>query len=215
MSDPGRNLPRLVCERKKLDRSVAPGISDFWREISPTPLVDAVTAGRPRQFTWFKTAWDPDQLHVLFFCEDDHAWATLRQRDAPLYKEEVVEVFLDPVGDLETYFEIEVNPLNAVCDLVLRRNRTGYRKEFAWDCAGLQTAVAVDESSWTVEMAIPFESLMPGLPRESSPWRANFFRIDRPASGEPELSAWSPPGRPRFHLQEKFGVLEFAGHSGG
>jgi hypothetical protein len=59
-----------------------------------------------------------------------------------------VELFLDPVGDLESYFEIEVNPLNAVLDLVLRRTRSGYAKNFAWRCEGLRTAVKRTASGW-------------------------------------------------------------------
>ena len=92
---------------------------------------------------------------MLFHAEDTHAWATMTERDAPLYEEEVVEVFLDPVGDLESYFEIEVNPLNTVLDLVLRKNRSGYVKDFAWQCEGLRTAVVKREAAWTTELAIP------------------------------------------------------------
>ena len=135
--------------------------------------------------------------------------AALTQRDAPLYEEEVVEVFFDPAGDLEGYFEIEVNPRNAVCDLVLRRTRNGYRKNFAWNCEGLRTTVEVTAKSWITEIAIPFASIGPGLPRIGAPWRVNFCRIDRPKNAPRELSAWSPTGRPNFHVQQRFGWMDF------
>ncbi len=101
---------------------------------------------------------------MLFHAEDTDAWATHTVHDAPLYEEEVVEIFLDPAGDLESYFKIEVNPLNTVCDLVLRRNRSGWRKDFEWHCEALKTAVSKSDGAWTAEMAIPFASLGPGLP---------------------------------------------------
>jgi hypothetical protein len=183
--------------------------SDFWTDIAPFHLRETVTAQPPRQATWIKAAWNENELRVLFHAEDADAWATLTEHDAPLYNEEVVEIFLDPAGDLESYFEIEVNPLNAVCDLVLRRNRSGYRKDFGWHCEGLQTTVEKTPGVWSVEMAVPFSSLGAGLPAAVGKWRVNFFRIDRPKNMPRELSAWSPTGCPLFHVPEKFGFLEF------
>jgi hypothetical protein len=156
-----------------------------------------------------KLGWTQDELRVLFHCADTHPWATMTERDAPLYEEEVVEVFLDPVGDLESYFEIEVNPLNAVLDLVLRRNRSGYAKDFAWRCEDLRTAAQISDSTWTAEFAIPFRSLVAEPPQPGSQWRANFFRIDRPRETPRELSAWSPTRLGTFHVPERFGVIEF------
>ena len=101
-------------------------------------------------------------LRVLFDCVDRDPWATMRARDNRLYEEEVVEVFLDPVGDLECYFEIELNPLNTVLDLVLRKSPSGRRMDLRWQCAGLRTAVQRTLHGWTAELAIPFESLLPG-----------------------------------------------------
>lgn len=182
---------------------------DFWEKIVPIPLRETVAGAVPAQATWFKVAWDRQSLRVLFHAEDTAAWATLTGRDEALYTEEVVEVFLDPIGDLESYFEIEVNPLNAVCDLVLRRTRSGYRKDFRWNCEGLVTAVCRNARAWSAELLIPFASVAPRPPESGDAWRANFFRIDRPPGAPRELSAWSPTGRPNFHVPPRFGSLEF------
>ena len=180
-----------------------------WEKIEPIFLKETVTGAAPRQATTIKTAWSSSELHVLFRASDTEAWATMTERDGPLYEEEVVELFLDPVEDLEGYFEIEVNPLNTVCDLVLRRTRSGYRKCFAWNCDGLRTRVEVQPDHWQVELALPFVSLATDRPKPGSEWRVNFCRIDRPRDAERELSAWSPTGRPLFHVSQRFGVLEF------
>ncbi len=169
-----------------------------------------MTGDAPEQGTSVRVARDDEEFRVLFQAEDQEPWATLTARDAPLFTEEVVEVFLDPVGDLESYFEIEVNPLNAVLDLVLRRSRSGYTKAVAWRCEGLQTRVEKQGASWTAELAIPYRSLISGpAPSAGAAWRANFCRIDRPRSRLRELSAWSPPFRSTFHTPERFGVIEF------
>ena len=130
-----------------------------------------------------------------------------------LYQEEVVEVFVDPVGDLECYFEIEVNPLNAILEVVQRRTRSGYAKDFAWRCDGLRTAVQRTATGWCAELAIPFHSLVATPPNPGTRWRANFCRIDRPPGVGRELSAWSPPGRGSFHTPERFGWVEFVSQS--
>ncbi len=122
-----------------------------------------------------------------------------------------MEVFFDPVGDLNAYFEIEVNPRNTVCDLILRRTRSGWRKSFGWHCAGLRTAVRITPGGWSAELHIPFAAVTNDPVEAGTRWRGNFFRIDRPGGpgGAPELSAWSPTLGPTFHRPEFFGTIEF------
>ena len=182
----------------------------FWEEGESASFCDVVKGIAPEQGTRIWTAWDADEVRVLIRAEDTHIAATLTERDAPLYTEEVVEVFLDPVGDGECYFEIEVNPLNAVLDLVLRRNRSGYKKDFAWRCENLRTCVRREAAAWSAELAIPFCSLAAGSPQPGDEWRVNFTRIDRPPEVLRELTAWSHTGFANFHVPERFGVIEFA-----
>ena len=173
-------------------------------------MVELTRGTPPAQGTEVRLAWDSSHLAVLFHAQDMEPWATMRKRDAPLYEEEVCEVFLDPEGDLRSYFEIEINPLNTVMDLVIRRTQRGLVKNFAWQCAGLRTAVHIEPGSWTAELHLPFSSLTLQLPQPGSRWRGNFTRIDRPRGQPRELSAWAPTGSPTFHVAERFGVIEFA-----
>ncbi len=164
----------------------------------------------PEQGTTVRLGWDAECLRVLFVAEDSLPWATLTQRDAPLYTEEVVEVFLDTEADGFVYFEIEVNPNNTVLDGCMRKVRSGFRKDFRWRCEGLQTAVRRVEGGWVAELALPFASLTGTLPVAGTRWRVNFTRIDRPEGKPRELSAWSPTGRDQFHIPERFGWLIFS-----
>ncbi|MEI7957498.1 MAG: carbohydrate-binding family 9-like protein [Verrucomicrobiota bacterium] len=207
MSSPWDDLPVLCCPKRQFGPVAADPQAAPWAGLAPIVLRETGSGGKPQQATWFKTAWSAQELRVLFWIEDNDVWATLTERDALLFEEEVVEVFLDPVGDLERYFEFEVNPLNAVLDLVLRREGEGYLKDFKWQCDGLQTAVRRGPVGWCAELSIPFAS-MGAAPQGS--WRANFHRIDRPQGVPMELSAWSPTGRQQFHVPARFGVLEFA-----
>ena len=202
-------MPRLVCRRGVLPVLAADVTSEFWSGCDSAEFCDVVSGAAPQQSTRIWVAWDAEELRVLIRAEDTHIHATLTERDAPLYTEEVVEVFLDPVGDGECYFEIEVNPLNAVLDLVLRRNRSGYKKDFAWQCENLRTCVRREAAAWSAELAIPFRSLAAAPPQSGGKWRGNFTRIDRPPGVPRELTAWSPTGLANFHIPERFGVIEF------
>jgi len=186
-------------------------ITEFGRFGPSAVFAENLSGQPPVQDTEVACAWDATALRVRFACTDIEPWATITQRDGPLWEEEVVEVFLDPVGDAEVYFEIEVNPLGTLLDLVLRRSRSGYKKDFAWDCEGLKSSVERTATGWNAELKIPFGSLIPEAPRVGSEWRVNFARIDRPRGRERELSAWSPTQLGTFHVPERFGVLRFVG----
>lgn len=204
-------LPRLECPSRVLSPISANPEAPHWKNVPFVPLVDVVSGTEPVQATRFQIAHDDHELRVLFLAEDDYPWANYKNRDEPLYEEEVVEVFLDPVGDLEGYFEFEVNPNNARLDLVLRRVRSGYRKDFRWICEGFSSEVRIAEGVWTTEIAIPFASLGNAAP--VGEWRANFYRIDRPQGKLWELSAWSPTCVAAFHVPQRFGILTFEGDS--
>lgn len=172
-------------------------------------LLENLSGKPPVQATEVFCAWTAKELRVRFVCHDVDPWATMTQRDGPLWEEEVVEAFIDPVGDSEAYFEFEVNPLNTVLDLALRRIRSGYRKDFSWDCEGLRTKVDRTAIGWDAELAIPFTSLVAAPPKPNDEWRVNFTRIDRPKNAPRELSAWSPTRLATFHVPERFGTLRF------
>ena len=193
------DLPRLQCSRQESGADAA------------VSLRENLTGEASAQRTTLRSWWDEQSWHLRFECEDATPWATLTERDGPLWTEEVVEVFFDPVGDLQAYFEIEVNPRNTVCDLLLRRSRSGWRKEFGWDCEGLRTSVLRTPDGWRADLEIPFAAVINDRMVPGTIWRANFFRIDRaggPGSA-PELSAWSPTLDATFHRAESFGTIAF------
>ena len=168
--------------------------------------------------------WDDDNLYAAFSVADDDIRATHTSHDAPLWEEEVVELFVDPWGAERLYVEIEVSPANVVFDaLVVNRAREGEELRdlealTSWDCAGLRTAVRVDgvlnggpvSRGWDVELALPIRQLAPRrAPAPGVEWRFNAYRVDRSQRGD-ELQALSPIGRPDFHVPARFAVLRFA-----
>ncbi|MBS0660724.1 MAG: carbohydrate-binding family 9-like protein [Verrucomicrobia bacterium] len=174
-------------------------------------LAENLTGSTPRHGTSVAVRRTEETLEVEFACTGVRPWATLTERDAALWNEEVVEIFLDPVGDGLSYFEIELNPLGTVCDLVLRRIASGWRRDFAWDCDGLKVAATQHASGWDAALSVPLRSIALDLPQPGDVWRVNFYRIDRPGGPHAprELSAWSPTFAPSFHDPSRFGQLVF------
>ncbi len=161
-----------------------------WSE----PFVDIEGARRPlpRWMTRVKLAWDSSALYIAADLEEPDLWATLTERDAVIYHDNDFEWFIDPDGDTERYFELEINALGTVWDLFLTRPyRHGGQAINAWDIVGLRSAVArrgtlnqpgdVDQG-WSVEMAIPWRAFADSgrtavPPRPGSRWRINFSRV--------------------------------------
>jgi hypothetical protein len=175
-------------------------------------LVRAIDGGAPRLATRLALLDDGERLHVRFECEAPAPWATHRQRDAPLWEEEVVEVFVAPGEPTpRRYFELELNPLGAVFDAAVDNphgDRREMRVDSGWDCPQLETRCEIDAARglWRAELALPWRAL--GDAREKR-WRLNAFRIERPRGGEPEFCAWSPTfARPAdFHRPARFGFV--------
>lgn len=192
---------------------LAPGVP-----VAIDALVRAEDGGRPALATRVELVDDGAALHVRFDCDDPEPWSSLVARDAPLWQEEVVELFVAAGAATPTrYFEFEVNPAGALFDAAVvspHGDRREMRVDPGWNCAGLEWSAELrdDRSGWRARLVVPWRSLDPNDRRERI-WRANFFRIDRPRGASPEFSAWSPTGvRPAdFHRPIAFGILARVG----
>jgi hypothetical protein len=207
---PGLRLPEMLCPKTdRWDLCSLDALNGVWANCARISLRENLSGRPPKWGTEVRLGWSGDVLHGLYQCQDPNPWATKTTRDDSLWEEEVVEIFLDPFGDSLCYFEIEINPLNTVTDLIIRRIRNGLRKEFNWKCEGLVTACGTLAYGWVAAFQIPFASLGDCHPTRSSVWRVNFSRIDRPKDQPLELSAWSPTLGQSFHVPRRFGVLRF------
>ena len=215
--------PEYVCYRAARPLVIDGVLDDAsWAGAPAVDLVLADSGGVPRQRTTSRLLWDDDCLYVAFYCADTDIWGITTERDKDIYNQEVVEVFIDADRDEHGYVEIEVSPLNAVLDLFMLYHDDRKMGLWDWDSLGMRTAVAVEgdptrrgtqDTSWTVEMAIPMADFFtaPNLPpRPGDEWHLNLYRIDRAVDGD-EYSAWSPPRRINYHTPSCFGRLVFSG----
>src|SRR5258708_5896155 len=170
-------------------------LADFpWaRAAVLDPFVLADGSAAATQATSVRLAQDAHALYVRFECTDRDAWGTWRRRNDPIYLEEAVEVFLAPgMRDPRRYWELEVSPLGVLFAARIE-NPTGRRADLeadtSWECRGLewQAGPAGSSQDWWAALAIPWTALAGQEGRPPRRWRANFYRIERPRGGTPEL----------------------------
>ncbi len=197
----------------------------------------------PRYDTRVKMLWNHTYLYFFAKLEEPHVWGTLRQRDTVIFHNNDFEVFIDPDGDTHNYYELEINALNTVWDLLLTKPyRNGGIVLDNWDINGLQSAVHIDGSlndpkdhdrGWSLEVAVPWSVLLEASGFRSIPvdtfWRINFSRVNwqheivdgkyerkKDTTGNllPEYNwVWSPQYQINMHLPERWGYVYFSSDS--
>lgn len=189
-----------------------------WVKAAPIELVRNLDGAPAPQRTEAKILYDDSHIFFAFRAEDENVWSTRMRRDAHLWEEEVVEVFIQADARHPSYIELEVNPLGALLDIFLIDVRRPLPYQ-SWNSHGLRWAVRVDgtvdgkpgDREWTCEIALRHRDVVtaPHLPpKPGDRWRLNLYRIDRkPAEVE---VAWSPTFKHDFHVPARFGEIVFS-----
>ena len=197
---------------------------DSWTEAA------SIEWGPARYETTFRALWNDDGLYLLWDATDPDPWHTMTKRDEHIWDEEVVEIFLDLDGSGRDYYELEINPVNVVCDLRMVSPWPNQEGDIDWDLEGLETRVhprtsaAGATTGWTATAFLPWKGLeslrsAKGVtlpPKAEDSWRFNVFRIKRPGGPmEPAkdavFAAWSPPSGRTFHDAGAFRPFRFEG----
>ncbi len=200
-------------------------------------FVDIEGGKKPAPYltTKVKMLWDDQYFYFYAKLEEPHIWATLKQRDTVIYWDNDFELFIDPNGNTQNYYELELNALNTVWDLMLTKPyRDGGKAITSWDIKGLKTAVHIEgtlnepsdiDSYWSIEVAIPWKSLIETLPKKErliagKTMRVNYSRVQWETEiigGKyvkkrlPENNwVWSPQRAIAMHEPEFWGRVYFS-----
>lgn len=215
---------------------------ESWQKaLWTSDFVDIEGSEKPAPLynTRAKLLWDKEYLYIGAEIYEPHIQAKLRQRDTVIFYDNDFEVFIDPDGDTHGYYELEINALNTVWDLLLTKpyRDKDNRVIDAWDITGLKSAVKIYGSlndpsdideKWSLEIAIPLDVLSEwgNTPGEGIQWRLNFSRVNwktTPINGSyikdidpetvrpyPESNwVWSPQGLINMHYPEMWGYIQF------
>jgi hypothetical protein len=173
-----------------------------------------------KQKTVARLLWDDDNLYVGYDCEDADVVAHYLNRDDPTYKDDAVEIFINPDPNQHFYYGMEMNARATLFDyffafpqlLIPRVNFDGV--QLATNIRGTLNQTGDKDEGWSLEVAIPWKNFGE-LTKKVPPalgdvWTANLNRWD---GTEPNrrLSQWSNSGleKPDPHNPARFGQLVF------
>lgn len=195
-----------------------------WQAI-PFTDIGQIALGKAPYKTRFKMARGDNGLYIAFEAQLESPDAldhlTPVGRDGVAWRQENMELVIDPKGTRRMYYHFIINPL---ADSSLDR-RFGYHQspdhllyqDFEWDWNGdWQYAAHIDKaaSQWTAEVYIPYATLEAQPPAPGETWTFNIGRTQfLKSEGEEPATAiylWSPNVESRtFHDMSAFGELIF------
>ena len=230
---------RYTCPRTSAPIQVDGRIDDAaWAKALWTEWfidIEGPAAAKPRFRTRAKMLWDDQYFYVAAEMEEPQVWATLTKHDSVIFHDNDFEIFLNPSGDGNNYFEFEINALNTGWDLFLAKPYLkGGKADNSWEIPGLLTAISVQgtlndardtDRGWTLEIAMPWSAFASRAPVErpkpGDEWRVNFSRVEwrvnadsgkyvkQPGSKEDNW-VWSPQGVINMHVPERWGFVRFS-----
>ena len=229
-----------LCKETKSVLSIDGKLDEVdWEKAPWTSLfvdIEGSKKPKPRYETKAKLLYNNEFLYVGITMEEPHIWANLKEKNLPVFRyDNDIEVFIDPNGDHNNYYELEVNAINTIWELSLPKPYKVFGKPKDPDnMEGMQSAIHVEgtlndatdvDTSWTIEIAFPLEGFkkydvinLP--PKEGEYWRINFSRVQwqhilqegkynkLPDSKENNW-VWSPQHEVNMHSPEKWGFLIF------
>ena len=193
-----------------------------WKTAAPPVTLQFLWESQTgaKQVTRGRLLWDERALYVGYEAEDTDINARFTQRDDPTYRDDAVEIFINPDPTQETvYYGFEMNARGVLYDYLCYNSRTFFKR---YDATGVQVAASIrgtlndrsdTDSGWSLEAVIPwenFEELSRRPPVAGAVWRANLNRWD---GVEPNrrMSIWSDPQNTNSwpHVPSRFGELIF------
>lgn len=213
-ADPER-VPRPVTHLvRATSRIVVDGRVDepAWAEAVPiTEFIQAQPAtGAPAtEGTVVRLLFDDSRLYLSAVCYDSDPTALIIktiERDYPGVISEDMDAFavsFDTFLDRRNAFLFIVNPRGGIKDG--QTFNDGTTRDYNWDGI-LDARTMVHDSGWTVEMAIPWNTLRFDPTRDPQTWGINLSRRIRRKN---EVSYWAPlERRDRIFLMSQAGTLD-------
>lgn len=224
--------PRADVIRRTEEPITIDGKADekAWRTATESPDF-TVAEGSPGsdQKTTARLLWDDEYLYVFVHAEDADVASQYTKNDDPMWKEDIIEIFIDADGNGQGYVELQVNPHNAQFDAWFPKTRR-QKSHLEWS-AKMKSAVQVlgtldqrgdTDQGWSVEIAIPLAAVKgmdDGMkvsvpPAVGDQWKLNIVRGEKPAKGGLVASSWNPITYADFHALDKMLTVTFGDAAG-
>lgn len=201
-----------------------------WQAAAVSPAFTAAEGGpEVKGAARARLLWDDTNLYAFIEVDDTDVHSQYKAQDDPMWKEDVVELFIDADRNRRGYVELQVNPHNAHFDAWFPTTRT--QKNHPEWTSGMKSAVAVrgtldarndGDQGWSAEIAIPLADVkgtdaamkVATPPAVGDHWRLNVVRVDKPADGPLGASSWSAIPIADFHALGRMLTVVFADADG-
>ena len=174
-----------------------------WVKVEPiTHLGDDEGLISGMESTEIYLAHDDDNVYLAARCSESDT-STIRvsvqERDGPTYRDDNIWFFFDVDNDMETYYQLIVNPDGVIfdrsCNITDGRLNTVLEWNGPWEIKSGR-----EQNAWTLEMRIPKNELVPYSDKR---WGFNFRRLQTSTAS---AAYWSLPFG---HTPGNFGIIEF------
>jgi len=205
----------------KISKTRQSGLESALIDGSIAELVDVTNGSKVRKPARVSLGWNAPSIFILFEVEDEHIWGTFNKDDDPIWKEEVVEIFLAYGSEApKEYFELQFSPKGVKYDAWVK-NTTANRhdKSFAvdttWNFKDIKYEQTIEAKgdpgigTWKTIIEIPASEIKGSDFKRGDLLRGNLFRID----GYPEQNSFQALApnfekTPNFHTPDKFVTFE-------
>jgi hypothetical protein len=208
---------KRATSRITIDGKIDEKVWESANRVELNFLWDSQTGAK--QKTVARLLWDDNFLYVSYDCDDADITAQFLERDDPTYRDDAVEIFINPKpSQTGIYMGLEMNARAVLYDYLMYDSRYAFKRfnmqgvQVATFLRGTLNARGDEDHGWSLEVAIPwvnFEELSK-RPNPGEIWTANLNRWD---GVEPNrrMSIWSDPIQPRPapHVPARFGQLLF------
>lgn len=206
---------------------------DFWEETPDIEIRDMKTGDAYPYTSKVKMVWGKNYLYLGYVLGDIDVYSISKKRGERFHRlpDLFVKLFLDPDADGIDVVEIHVNAFNNTWECYYeipnpaQHGDTG--AHFDWECRNLKTAVYVDgtlnnpddiDRGWSVEMAIPWESIARFTigkcpPSSGDKWAASPQRVcygERLNRKTRIYGSWPVLGMIDSHIHDRYGIIVFS-----
>lgn len=133
-----------------------------WEQAGENALVKFKTGAPARTPTTVRMLYDNHNLYLFIRCRELNIVEAFqsphyKRHDAPIWNDECVEIFIDPLKDGKTYFQFIGNIHGDAAEL-LHNDPEKAKTPIAWNGFWRRAAGRYSEG-WTFELAIPWRTL--------------------------------------------------------
>lgn len=147
----------------------------IWLQAEPIKVNYEINPGDntpATEKTEVRALYDDENIYFGFRCFDskpEEIRANLSERDR-IFQDDYVIILIDTYGDGQKAYELSLNPFGIQGDLLATENGEDLSFDLTWF-----GAASINDSGWTAEMKIPFNSLVFEEAAEPN-WKFNVVR---------------------------------------